>query len=448
MPSTQTADETAPYLAQFEAVAANGASAVPAWLKQLREQAIQQFVALGFPTTRDERWRFTSLKSLAAVNFTLPKHRDDVTPESLQQYLLPGDKGVRLVFVNGAFVESLSTVPELPTGCTVGSLAGAFDSDVVRKHMGRTAPDGDNPFTALNTAFANDGAFVHLPPDVVLEQPVQILFVSTVQDQPAMSHPRNLFILERGASAEFVESYVGLTDGSYLTNTVTEIIVADGARADCYRVQRESKSAYHIATTNSQLGKDSRFGLTSVTLGAALSRHDISMSMQGEGGDGTLNGLYLVDEKQHVDHSTVIEHAVPHCDSHEYFNGILDGHSRAVFSGKIIVRPDAQKTDSKQTNNNLLLSEWARADSQPQLEIYADDVRCTHGATLGPLDEDAIFYLQTRGLNALAARALLTRGFGDEILKRVAIPELRGQLEVLLKDWLDRGEQGQERLSP
>lgn len=263
-----------------------------------------------------------------------------------------------------------------------------------------------------------------------------------------MSHPRNLFILERGASAEFVESYVGLTDGSYLTNTVTEIIVADGARADCYRVQRESKSAYHIATTNSQLGKDSRFGLTSVTLGAALSRHDISMSMQGEGGDGTLNGLYLVDEKQHVDHSTVIEHAVPHCDSHEYFNGILDGHSRAVFSGKIIVRPDAQKTDSKQTNNNLLLSEWARADSQPQLEIYADDVRCTHGATLGPLDEDAIFYLQTRGLNALAARALLTRGFGDEILKRVAIPELRGQLEVLLKDWLDRGEQGQERLSP
>ena len=170
--------------------------------------------------------------------------------------------------------------------------------------------------------------------------------------------------------------------------------------------------------------------------------------MQGEGGDGTLNGLYLVDEKQHVDHNTVIEHAVPHCDSHEYFNGILDGHSRAVFSGKIIVRPDAQKTDSKQTNNNLLLSEWARADSQPQLEIYADDVRCTHGATLGPLDEDAIFYLQSRGLNALAARALLTRGFGDEILKRVAIPELRGQLEVLLKDWLDRGEQGQERLSP
>ena len=442
MPSTRTADETARYVAQFEAVAANGASAAPAWLKQLRAQAIQQFVALGFPTTRDERWRFTSLKSLAEVSFTLPEHCDGVTPESLQQYLLPGDDGARLVFVNGAFVESLSRIPELPTGCTIGNLAGAFDSDVVREHLGRAAPGGDNPFAALNTAFANDGAFVRLSPDVVLERPVQLLFVSTPQDQPAMSHPRNLIILERGAGAEFVESYVGLGDGPYLTNTVTEVIVADGARADCYRVQRESKSAYHIATTNSRLGRDSRFGLTVVALGAGLSRHDIWMSMQGEGGEGRLNGLYLMDEKQHVDHNTVIEHAVPHCESHEYFNGILDGHSRAVFNGKIMVRPDAQKTDSKQTNNNLLLSESARVDSQPQLEIYADDVRCTHGATLGPLDQDAIFYLQSRGLNARAAKALLTLGFGDEILKRVAGGELREQLEVLLRNWLDRGEGG------
>ena len=429
-----TTDETARYVAQFNALATNGAAAAPPWLKQLRKEAIEKFATLGFPTTRNEKWRFTSIKRLVDLSFTVPKSADTVPGEALDQFLLPGVVGSRLVFVNGTFAKNLSSIQPLPTGARITSLAAALseEADLVRQYLGSAAPGSDNPFMALNTAFASDGAFVFLPVDVVVDEPIQLLFISTAADQHPMYHPRNLLVLERGAGAQFVESYVSSNGDMYLTNAVTEIIIGDGAKAECYRIQRESESAYHIATTNSRQGRDSHYALSAVVIGAALSRHDIRMSMEGEGGEGTLNGLYVMRGSQHVDHNTVIDHVVPHCDSHEYFNGILDDHSRGVFNGRIIVRPGAQKTDSKQTNNNLLLSESARADSQPQLEIYADDVRCTHGATLGPLDREAIFYLQSRGLSAEAARALMTYGFSMEILTRIGIQELRDQLEALV----------------
>ena len=386
------------------------------------------------------------MKRLLDVVFDLAERSGTTPGAAVDQFLMPIDDCVRLVFQNGNFDPNLSTIPALPAGVKVSSLAHAVeeDADLLQRHFGRVASHDNNPFVALNTAFAADGGFVYVPANTSLDRPVQLLFVSTPGQKPLMFHPRNLLILERGASATFVETFVGVSGASNLTNVVTEVAVGDGAQADCYRIQQESDQAYHIATTRSSQGRDSQYSLTSVVFGAALARHDIWMSLKGEGGDGTLNGLYVTSGSQHVDHSTVIEHAVPHCDSHEYFNGILDDRSRAVFNGKIIVRPNAQKTDAKQTNNNLLLSESARADSQPQLEIYADDVRCTHGATLGPLDDNSLFYLRSRGMSAAAARALMTYGFALEILTRIRIPELREQLELLVRTRLGGEDVGSE----
>ena len=446
MTGIQQAD-TGHMLGLFEAFVSNGASSAPAWLGRRRKEAIQQFAELGFPTTKQEKWRFTSVRPITEHAFTLSAETATLVPEQLDPFFLPIVGGIRLVFVNGAFAERLSSISELAEGVVVCPLSAAFDehAELVEEHLGRYAPIDDNPFAALNTAFASDGLFVHVPADTKVDQLLEVVYFTTGGDEPTMSHPRNLVVLERGASIRLIETYAGVSGRPYLTNAVTEIVVGDNARADCYRIQREGDQAYHVATTHSRQARDTKYSQTPIVFGAALSRHDIWMAMDGEGGEGTLNGLYLTDGRQHVDHSTVIEHAVPHCDSHEYFNGILAGHSRAVFSGRIIVRQGAQKTDSKQTNNNLLLSEHARADSQPQLEIYADDVRCTHGATLGPLDDDALFYLQTRGMSAENARSLLTYGFGVEILDRVNIPELREQIDSLVQARLAAVERGRGR---
>ena len=446
MTGIQQAD-TGQMLGQFQAFAANGASSAPAWLRRKREEAIQQFVELGFPTTKQEKWRFTSVRPITEHAFTLSADTVTLAPEQLDPFFLPVPGGIRLVFVNGAFVERLSSTPELVDGVVIRPLSAALDEhgELVQQHLGKYAPIDDNPFAALNTAFATDGLFVHVPADTKVDQPVEVVYFTTAGDKPIMSHPRNLVVLERGASIRLIETYGGVSGRPYLTNAVTEIVVGDNARADCYRIQREGDQAFHVATTHSRQARASVYSQTPIVFGAALSRHDIWMALEGEGGEGTLNGLYVTDNRQHVDHSTVIEHAVPHCDSHEYFNGILAGQSRAVFNGRIIVQRGAQKTDSKQTNNNLLLSENARADSQPQLEIYADDVRCTHGATLGPMDDNALFYLQSRGMSAENARSLLTYGFGVEILDRVKIPELREQIDSLVRARLAAVERGRGR---
>ncbi|MCZ6916152.1 MAG: Fe-S cluster assembly protein SufD [Gemmatimonadetes bacterium] len=438
MTATRTSDGTAHFVDRHKEFSANGAGGTPEWLKHLREVAIERFAEQGFPTTRQEEWRLTSVKRIAEHPFALPHAADTMTPDQLTPFLLPSEEPVRLVFVNGIFVPGLSHTASLPAGVQVRNLAAALaeDAPLIEKHLGKHADMDRNPFTALNTAFVGDGAFVYVPANTLVEQPVECVFFSTSGEEPVMSHPRNLVVVENGGRLAFIETYGGTARRPYLTNAVTEVVVGDNARVDCYRIQREGEQAFHIATTTSTQGRDSRYSLTPIVLGASLSRHYILMGMNGEGGEGTLNGLYLMSGDQHVDHNTVIDHAVPHCDSHEYFNGVLAGRSHAVFSGKIVVRPGAQKTDSKQTNNNLLLSDDARADSQPQLEIYADDVRCTHGATLGPLDEDALFYLRTRGLDRERANALLTYGFGVEILNRVALPELRERLDTLVKERL------------
>ncbi len=432
------------YVADFKAFAGNGASRAPAWMREIREAAIARFAELGFPTTRQEAWRFTSVAPIAEAPFALapPAPSVRVAADQLKPLFLSGPQGYRAVFVNGIYSASLSAVSGLPAGVRIGSLAEALaaDAELAQRHLARYAHYQDSPFAALNTAFLADGAFVYVAPDTVLEQPLELLFLSTVERGPTVSHPRNLVIIDRGAGATVVETHAALADGVYWTNAVTELVIGDGARAELYRIQRESRLAYHVATTQSYQGQDSMLRLHAVAFGAALARHDINAVLDGRGAELILNGLYLLAGNQHVDHHTLIDHAKPRCASHEYFNGVLDGRAHGVFSGRIIVRKGAQRTDSKQTNNNLLLSAEARADSQPQLEIYADDVKCTHGSTVGPLDQTALYYLESRGLSPEAARAILTYGFGAEILGRMEHAGLRGRLDAQVRAQLqERG---------
>jgi Fe-S cluster assembly protein SufD len=339
----------------------------------------------------------------------------------------------RLVFFNGFFQRALSTPAS--DGVRLDGLATALAEtpDLVRDHLCRYATFDDRPFCALNTAFLQDGAFVYVPSRTTVEEPIELLFLT---DGQVITQPHNLIVVEREARATVVETYASLRDGPYWTNAVTEIAAGDAARIDHHRVQRESPRAFHLGVTDTHQGRDSKVHVHAVAFGGVLARHDLGSVMAGNGGTLILNGLYLLNGEQHVDHHTKIEHAAPHCESHEYFNGVLDGKSRGVFTGRIIVRPGAQKTDSKQTNNNLLLSSDAHADSQPQLEIYADDVKCTHGSTVGPLDPRALFYLRSRGVGEREARRLLTYGFGVEILNRMAIAPLREQLDRVVKDRL------------
>jgi len=420
----------------YRAFAANGASGAPAWLKELRDGAIARFDALGFPTTKQEAWRFTSVAALTETAFDLAHPASRIPQLAEIQPFLLGD-GPRLVFVNGFLQRSLST--PFFDGVRLDGLAQALVAapDLVHQHLSKYAAFTERPFAALNTAFVRDGAFVHVPAKVTVEEPIQVLFLSmppiATDGARLVAHPRNLIVVEREARATVVETYAALEGGVYWTNAVTEVVAGDGARVDCYRVQRESDRAYHVAVTDVHQGRDSTVNLHAVAFGAALARHDLRGTLAGPGGYLILNGLYLLAGEQHADHHTAIDHAAPHCESHEYFNGVLDGRSHGVFNGRIIVRPGAQKTDSKQTNNNLLLSREAHADSQPQLEIYADDVKCTHGSTVGPLDPKALFYLRSRGIGEAEARRLMTYGFAAEILNRVDVAPLRAQLDQIVR---------------
>jgi Fe-S cluster assembly protein SufD len=425
----------------YRAFAANGASGAPAWLKELREGGIARFSELGFPTTKQEAWRFTNVAPIAETVFNA------AAVASLPPLPPEVSKGVRerarLVFVNGHFNAALSNVTTLPKGVRVLSLADALasDPDLVRPHLGTHAGSrrfAEQPFAALNTAFLRDGAFVYLPAKVVVDTPIDLVWmvVPTRGFGSPVMYPRNLIIAEREARATIRESYSIDPDGPgpvYWTNAVTEVVAADGARVDVYRTQREGWRAFHVGVTAAHQGRDSTVNLHSLAVGGALTRHDIWGTMAGPGGRLILNGLYMPAGDQHVDHHTVIDHAAPHCESHEYFNGVLDHRARGVFNGRIIVRPGAQKTDSKQTNNNLLLSGEAHADSQPQLEIYADDVKCTHGSTVGPLDPKALFYLASRGIGEDEARRLMTYGFAAEILNRMDNVQLREHADQIVR---------------
>ena len=349
---------------------------------------------------------------------------------SLTNLFSPGD--AIAVIVNGRFDTTLSRTKGLPAGVQAGSLAAALKDhpDVVQRYFGQLADFTTRSFTALNTAFVQDGAFVHVPEGVVLEQPIHVIFVSGADAAKMMSHPRTLVVAGAGAQARVIESYIGAAGETYFTNAVSEIFVGENAGVDHYKVQQESLEAFHIGSLHVHTSRSSRFSSHSFTLGGKFVRNDATALLDGEGGDCTLNGLYLADRDRLVDNHTTIDHAKPHNGSHEVYKGILGGTSRAVFNGKIIVRQDAQKTDAKQTNRALLLTDGATINTKPQLEIFADDVKCTHGATVGRLDETALFYLKSRGIAARTARQLLTYAFAADVLESIELAEVREGLEA------------------
>jgi Fe-S cluster assembly protein SufD len=434
--ATNGRKEIEPQLEQFARFERETAAGQPGWLSPLRQSGIKVFAEKGFPTLEDEDWRFTNVAPVAHLPFNpvwkLPE--DASVPRSVESFMFGGVKSHRLVFVNGHYHPGLSSPGTPGQGVTVTSLAAALvsGSDVLEKHLAQSADERNNSFTALNTAFFQDGAFVHIPAGKVVETPIHLLFISSVKESGATAHPRNLFVVEASSQATILETHASSVNAPYFTNVVTDLVLGQGARLEYCKFQGDSPSAFHLASLRARLGRDASLRAHSFAMGAALSRNTIHAILDGEGADCVLNGLYLTRSDQVADHHMVVEHAQPHCTSHEYFNGILDDRSKGVFHGRILVKPAAQKTDAKQTNRNLLLSEEATIDTKPQLEIYADDVKCTHGATVGQLNEESIFYLRARGIGAETARRMLIHAFAGEITERVQHVPAREELDRLV----------------
>lgn len=429
--------ESDTYRASFERFAEGQGRADASWLRARRTAAMARFAERGFPTIRDEAWKYTSVAPIARTAF---RTADGVRPRSLASGPLASllFDGLRAVFVNGRFAPELSAL-DVPRGLEVLSLreTRARNPERLEPHLTRQAGEEGNAFTALNTAFVEDGAVVFLAAGAVAERPIHLVFFSTnPEGAPTVSHPRCLIVAGPASQARVVESYGGPEGEAYFTNAVTEIVVGENASLDHSKLQRESTAAYHVATITARQERASRFSSHAVSLGAALARNDIEVLLGGEGGECELNGLFMADGKQHTDTHTRIDHAKPHCSSRELYKGVMDGRARGVFNGKIVVRKDSQKTDAYQTNKNLLLSGEALVNSTPQLEIFADDVKCKHGSTTGQLDPTALFYLRSRGIGEAAARSLLTYAFASDLVQRIRVEPLRAQVEAHLRSRL------------
>ena len=416
------------YVAAFDALK-DRRPAGPASLEQARQTAIARFAALGFPTTADEEYRFTNVVPIAALPFDRAPEHTAVAGADLTGHLYGAATAAELVFVNGRFQLALSSVAAVPAGLTVTGLADALDVPDVLRWLTTVASTESSAFTAMNTAFFEDVAVIRIAKGAVVEAPVNVVFVSTGSSAPTVSYPRILIVAGEQSQSTIVESHIGVGDGTYFSCAVTEAIVGPAAVVDHYRIQLERSHGYHYCRLQVQAAAKSTFLSHAFSLGGAIVRNDLGAVLGGEGIDCTLNGLYVADGDTLVDNHTTIDHAMPHCGSHEVYKGILGGKAKGVFNGKIIVREDAQKTDAKQTNKAMLLSGTASINTKPQLEIFADDVKCTHGATVGQLDADALFYLQARGITRGDARALLIRSFAGDLVARVKFQPLRERLE-------------------
>ena len=419
------------------------AASAPTWLASLREAGIVSFVECGFPTIRDEDWRFTNVAPLARLPFrpVMKRVADGLTPEKLAGFPLGSLEARRLVFVNGHYAPEYSAPGAQSDGLIVTSLAEALAHDpaALEPHLGRYASAGNQAvFAALNTAFFQDGVFIQVPAGMCVGQPIHLLYVTTATESGATISPRNLILAGAGSQLTVVESYAATAATAYFTNAVTEVVAGEGATVEHCKFQDESTAAFHVSALHAKLGRSCNFISHSIATGARLCRNNLRTELAGEGLEAILNGLYLTKGDQLADHHMVVDHAQPRCASHEYFNGILDDKSKGVFHGRILVRPDAQKTDAKQTNKNLLLSDDATIDTKPQLEIYADDVKCTHGATVGQLNEESIFYLRARGIGADMARRILIHSFASEIIQRIRHQPLRDELDALIWQRLEQ----------
>jgi Fe-S cluster assembly protein SufD len=422
------------YLKDFREFENRQSATSPVWLSKLRTEGMQAFAEMGFPTTRLEDWKYCNVAPIAGARFQPAAYElDDRIQERVEEISFADIDGTRMVFVNGHYVEELSTIGELPKAMKITNLSKEVtQAEAVAERLGRYANHKDHPFVALNTAFIEDGAFIQVPKGVVVESPIEVLYVSTGGEEPWVAHPRNLVIAEQGSQVALVESYVGLGGGVYFNNAVTEIVAEENAHVDYAKLQNEGETAFHVATVLAYAARNAAARTHSIQFGARLGREEMTTVLDGEGAEGYLYGLYVTDGQQLIDNHTTIDHAKPHCSSREYYKGILDGKSTGVFNGKIIVRKDAQKTDSKQSDKNLLLSESATINTKPQLEIFADDVRCTHGATIGQIDPESIFYLRSRGIGLEEARNLLMVAFAGEIIHHVKAGPFQRQLKAAL----------------
>ena len=416
--------------------------AAPAWLNERRESAARQFASVGFPTTRLEDWRFTNVSPIAEANWPLAQGGFTQAEALTAAVTIPG--AVRLVILNGQFAAGLSDLSALPKGLRIASLRdGARDAtDGIETYLGKVFSIASHPFAALNTSFLDDGVAIMVTKGAVVETPIHIVIV-TGGNQPVVAHPRVLIVAGENSQVRVAQTFIGAPDTAYFNNAVIEVVVGPGALVQLYTDQRESDRAFHIANIQAHVEAKGVFESHAFSTGARIMRHDIGIGLKGEGADCTMNGVYLADGERLMDTHTSLDHAMPHCTSHEIYKGILAGKGKAVFNGRIIVQLDAQKTDAKQTNRALLLSDDATINSNPQLEIFADDVKCTHGAAVGQLDEEAMFYLQARGLNRAEARDMLLHAFAGEVIAGLKIPALREQIESNFFSRLRQGYGGQ-----
>ncbi|MBV8855345.1 MAG: Fe-S cluster assembly protein SufD [Acidobacteria bacterium] len=427
---SQAVKEKSIYADAFREFAAARAGE-PAWVERLREGAFERFEELGFPTTDEEDWKYTNVAPIARKAF-MPAAPDQVEVVGVETFVSAEARRSRLVFVNGVYSPEHSAREAIPSKVLVEELGAALTGEhgeVLWNHLGRLSGEGDDAFDALNTAFLGSGALIRVPAGVVVEAPVQLLFLTAPGETESATFPRVLVVAERDSRLDLIETYAAVDDSEYFTDAVVEVFVGEGAGVTHYKVQDEAGGAYHVASTRAEVSKDAVYDLTTVTLGARLSRHDIEVVLTSPGASCHVDGLYLVGDGQHTDTHSLIDHREPNGASRQNYKGILDGKSRAVFNGRVYVHAGAHGTDAQQSNKNLLLSTDARVDTKPQLEIYNDDVKCAHGATVGQLEEEELFYLLSRGLHRDLARNLLTYGFAEEIVKKIKFDSIRAQLD-------------------
>ncbi len=412
----------------------NGHQDIP--FHKTRQDAIQKFEELGFPTTRIEEWKYTNVDPILKHDFSLVEEPADISETQLKKHTFEGLNANLLVFINGKYASDLSIIHSEQKNLVISSLQDALKNNnkVVEKYLSKYLDYQNEAFAALNTAFALDGAFVYVPDGMILEEPIHLLNLTTDGDTAFQAHPRNLFVFGKGSQAKIIETHDHSSENLYFHNAVSEFIVEDDAIINHVKVQDESKNAYRIATMQVNQGHRSVFTTISMDLGGALVRNNTNMVLHGENCESNLYGFYLVNGTQHIDNHTNIDHAKPNCNSNELFKGILADKARGVFSGTIYVRPDAQKTNAFQSNKNLLLSEEAEIDSKPQLKIYADDVKCSHGATIGELDKEALFYLRQRGLSEAEANAMLRYAFAADVFSRIKIDPVREMVDAKVND--------------
>ena len=430
------------YLAASESFERNGAASDPSWARDLRKAALTRFKELGFPTARrnNEEWKYTDVGPVARVPVPSPGSTSalSLSPVEVQEAAFGEPGWPLLVFVNGRYNAGLSSLSSLPDGVNATNLAEAMQSapDLVQQHLARYAGYEDNAFTALNTAFIHEGAFVHVPKGVEVEDPIRLLFLSTPENEETVAHPRVLIVTGADSKAAFIESYKSIADGQHFTNAVSEILVGAGAKVDYYKAQRQSEQAYHVTNTHVALERDSNFASVNIDMGGRLTRNNLNLLTLDQDCSCTLDGFYMVTGSQHVDNQVIIDHAKPYTTSRELYKGILDGKSRSVFHGSIIVREGAVKVNANQVDKNLILSDQAEADTKPAFWIYCDDVKCGHGAACGQMDPTAMFYLRSRGIDEQAARSMLTRAFLSEVIESIGNDVLRSQIDALVQDTL------------